>query len=127
VRTVRTMPYPGFPTDIQPPVTAMLCAAAGTSVVIETIFESRFRYAGELTRFGAKIRTEGRMAVVEGVERLFPAQAAAPDLRGGAALVLAALAAEGESRVSDVRHIDRGYQNLEQTLQALRADITRID
>ncbi len=126
VRTVRTMPYPGFPTDIQPPVTAMLCRAQGTSVVIETIFESRFKFVGGLTRFGANIRTDGRMAVVEGVKKLSGANVVTPDLRGGAALVLAALSAEGESRIEDVRHIDRGYADFARTLSRLSADIKRI-
>ena len=126
VKTVRTMPYPGFPTDIQPPVTAMLCVSRGTSVVIETIFESRYKYVGELVRFGAKIRVDGRMAVVEGAERLYAANTLTPDLRGGAALVLAALAAEGESRVDEIRHIDRGYEDFSKTLSALGADVRRI-
>ena len=127
VKTVRTMPYPGFPTDIQPPVTAMLCVSRGTSVVIETIFESRYKYVGELVRFGAKIRVDGRMAVVEGADRLYAADTVTPDLRGGAALVLAALAAEGESTVHDIRHIDRGYEDFSRTLAALNADVRRTE
>lgn len=127
VKTVRTMPYPGFPTDIQPPVAAMLCRASGTSVMIETIFESRYKYIGELIRFGAKVRVDGRMAVIDGVERLYPANAVTPDLRGGAALVLAALSAAGESTITDIKHIDRGYENLERTLTALSAEIKRND
>ena len=127
IRTVRTMPYPGFPTDIQPPVTAMLSVASGTSVVIETIFESRYKYVGELTRFGARIRTDGRMAVVEGVPRLSAANVQTPDLRGGAALVLAALAAPGRSTVTDIKHVDRGYEALERTLGALGADMQRTE
>ena len=127
VRTVRTMPYPGFPTDIQPPVTAMLSLAAGTSVVIETIFESRYKYIGELVRYGARIRTDGRVAVVEGVEKLYAANARTPDLRGGAALVLASLAASGTSTVTNIKHIDRGYEALERTLGALGADIQRTE
>lgn len=127
VRTVRTMPYPGFPTDIQPPITAMLCLAQGTGVMIETIFESRFKFIGELVRFGANIRVDGRMAVVEGVPKLYAANVLAPDLRGGAALVIAALAAEGQSTVEDVRHIDRGYERLERTLQSLNARIERTE
>ena len=127
VPTVRTMPYPGFPTDIQPPVTAMLSRAQGTSMIIETIFESRFKFIGELTRFGANIRTDGRSAVVDGVERLSAASVLMPDLRGGAALVLAALSAEGESTVGDIRHTDRGYEGFERTLSELSADITRTD
>ncbi len=123
VRTVRTMPYPGFPTDIQAPVTAALTLAGGTSVVIETIFESRFKYIGELVRFGAKIRADGRMAVVQGVDALYAANAVTPDLRGGAALTLAALAAEGESRISEIRHIRRGYEDFDGVLRGLGADI----
>ena len=126
IPTVRTMPYPGFPTDIQPPVTAMLCRAQGTSVIVETIFENRFKFIGELTRFGAKIRTYDRTAVVDGVPKLCGASVVTPDLRGGAALVLAALSAEGESTVENVRHIDRGYESFAQTLSRLSADI-RID
>ena len=127
VKNVRTMPYPGFPTDFQPPVTAMLCTAQGASVVIETIFESRYRYVSELTRFGANVRVDGRMAVIEGVPQMYAANVVVPDLRGGAALVLAALAAQGESTIHDVRLIDRGYACLEQTLQSLSAHIQRIE
>ena len=127
VKTVRTMPYPGFPTDFQAPVTALLSVAAGTSVVIETIFESRFKYIGELVRFGAKIRVDGRMAVVTGVDRLVPAKAVTPDLRGGAALVLAALSADGESEIRNISHIERGYEAFDRTLGALQADIRIAD
>ena len=127
IQTVRTMPYPGFPTDIQPPVTALLSRAKGVSVIIETIFESRFKFIGELRRFGAKIRTDGRMAVVEGVPRFIGADVVTPDLRGGAALVLAALSAEGGSTVRDIRHIDRGYADLSHTLSLLNADIRRTE
>ncbi|MBQ7638043.1 MAG: UDP-N-acetylglucosamine 1-carboxyvinyltransferase, partial [Clostridia bacterium] len=127
VKTVRTMPYPGFPTDIQPPVAAMLCRAEGVSVIIETIFENRFKYIGGLSRFGARVRAEGRLAVIDGTDRLYPAKVETPDLRGGAALVLAALSAEGESVVSGVRHIDRGYEDLERTLCSLSAEIKRTD
>jgi len=127
VNTVRTMPYPGFPTDIQPPVAAMLCKAPGTSVMIETIFESRYKYIGELIRFGARVRVDGRMAVIDGAEKLYPANAVTPDLRGGAALVLAALSAPGESEITDIKHIDRGYENIERTLSGLCAVIKRIE
>ncbi len=123
VKTVRTMPYPGFPTDFQAPVTALLSTAAGTSVVIETIFESRFKYIGELIRFGAKIRVDGRMAVITGVDRLVAAKADTPDLRGGAALVLAALCAEGESEIRGIHHIERGYEAPDATLRELHADV----
>ena len=123
VPTLRTMPYPGFPTDFQAPATAMLCTASGTGVVIETIFESRFKYIGELVRFGAKINVDGRMAVVTGVPRLSAANVVTPDLRGGAALVLAALAAAGESEIREIHPIERGYEALPDTLAALGADI----
>ena len=127
VKLIRTMPYPGFPTDMQAPVAAMLTTAQGTSVIIETIFENRYKYIGELVRFGAKIRVDGRMAVIEGVERLYGAQAVTPDLRGGAALIVAGLAAEGVTRISGVRHIERGYESPETVLSGLSAVIKRIE
>ena len=127
IKTIRTMPYPGFPTDIQAPVVSMLSIAQGTSVIIETIFESRYKYIGELARMGAKIRVDGRMAVVEGVSEFHGASVITPDLRGGAALVLAGLAAKGQTEISEIKHIDRGYEKLEQTLQKLSADIKRVD
>lgn len=127
VKLIRTMPYPGFPTDIGAPVAALLTRAKGTSVIIETIFENRFRYAGELIRLGAKIRVDGRMAVIEGVSRLHGVGVQATDLRGGAALMIAALSAEGESRITEIRHIERGYESPEEILSALSAKIKRID
>ncbi|MCD8144622.1 MAG: UDP-N-acetylglucosamine 1-carboxyvinyltransferase [Oscillospiraceae bacterium] len=125
VRPIRTQPYPGFPTDAQPPVMAALTLAAGTTLFVETIFENRFRHAGELARMGADIRVVGRVAVVTGVQQLSGAAVEAADLRGGAALVVAALAARGESRISGLAHIDRGYSGLEDTLTLLGADIRR--
>lgn len=125
VKLIRTMPYPGFPTDIQAPVAAMLTVADGASVIIETIFENRFKYIGELVRFGAKIRVDGRMAVVDGVKTLYGANVIAPDLRGGAALMIAGLAAEGVTRVSGSRHIERGYEAPETVLRGLSAEIKR--
>ena len=127
IKTIRTMPYPGFPTDIQAPVVSMLSIAQGTSVVIETIFESRYKYIGELARMGAKIRVDGRMAVIEGVREFHGVPVITPDLRGGAALVLAGLAAKGQTVISQIKHIDRGYEKLEQTLRKLSADIKRVD
>ena len=121
------MPYPGFPTDIGAPVAALLTKAKGTSVIIETIFENRFKYVGELIRLGAKIRVDGRMAVIEGVERLHGVGVQSTDLRGGAALMIAALSAEGESRISEIRHIERGYESPEKILSELSAKIKRID
>ncbi|MBQ6119521.1 MAG: UDP-N-acetylglucosamine 1-carboxyvinyltransferase [Clostridia bacterium] len=127
VKMIRTMPYPGFPTDIQPPVAAMLTVADGASVIIETIFENRFKYIGELVRFGARIRVDGRMAVIDGVERLYGANVIAPDLRGGAALMIAGLSAEGKTRISGIRHIDRGYEAPEEVFSGLSADVKRIE
>ncbi len=124
--TVRTLPYPGFPTDGAAPLVAVACGAKGTSVFIETIFENRYRYVDELTRMGARIRVDGRVAVVEGVPRLQGASVACTDLRGGAALVVAALAATGETRITNLCHLDRGYENLEGCLRAVGADITRL-
>ena len=124
--TIRTMPYPGFPTDIQAPFTALCTTAEGTSVFVETIFENRFRHVSELMRLGANIKTEGRVCVVEGVPRLSGAKVCAADLRGGAALVTAALAAEGTSEISGLTYIDRGYESLESTLRSVGADIKRV-
>lgn len=127
VRPIRTAPYPGFPTDAQPPVLAALCTAEGTSVFVETIFENRFRHCGELLRMGADIRVEGRVAVICGVKRLQGTLVHAPDLRGGAALVVAALGAEGASKITGLSHIDRGYSRLPQDLRQLGANICRRD
>ena len=126
VKMTRTMPYPGFPTDVQAPLSAMLTVADGTSVIVENIFESRYKHAGELVRFGAKISVEGRTEVIEGVPYLTGVHTVAPDLRGGFALVLAGLAAHGETTVCGVEHIDRGYEAPELVLQTLGADIKRI-
>lgn len=126
VGTVRTMPYPGFPTDAQALITALLCKAEGTSVIVETIFENRFHHVGELVRMGARIKVEGRVAIIEGTQRLYGANVMAADLRGGAALVLAGLAAQGTTTVSNIRLIDRGYQEIEKALSLLGADIERI-
>ena len=126
VKTVRTMPYPGFPTDVQAPLTAMLSVADGTSVVVENIFECRYKHVSELIRLGAKINVEGRTAVIEGVPYLTGASVVSPDLRGGFALVIAGLAAKGETIISGVEHIDRGYESPEKLLSLLGADIKRI-
>lgn len=123
---VKTMPYPGFPTDMQQPMAAVLTLADGVSVVEETIYESRIGHVPELNRMGAKIRLEGRSAVITGVEHLKGANLEASDLRAGAALSLAALAAEGESYIRNVHFIDRGYQDFESQLRSLGAVIERI-
>lgn len=125
VKTVRTMPYPGFPTDAQAPVMAMTCLADGTSVFIENIFENRYKHASELLRMGARIKVEGRVAVVEGVPVLSGAPVECTDLRGGAALVVAALAAEGETEITGLHHLDRGYEALETCLTEAGAVIHR--
>jgi UDP-N-acetylglucosamine 1-carboxyvinyltransferase len=122
---IKTLPYPGFPTDLQAPMLAMLTLAKGTSIITETIFENRFKHVDELTRMGAKIKVEGRTAVIRGVARLTGAVVAAHDLRAGAAMVLAALAAEGNSEIENVFHIDRGYEALECRLKELGASIRR--
>lgn len=123
---IKTMPYPGFPTDMQQPMAAALTLAEGTSVVEETIYESRIGHIPELNRMGAKIRLEGRSAIISGVNKLRGATVEASDLRAGASLVLAGLAAEGETRVRNIHFIDRGYEDLEQNLRALGANIVRV-
>ena len=123
--TIRTMPYPGFPTDIQAPFTALCTTAEGTSVFVENIFENRYRHVPELIRLGASIKVEGRVAVVQGVRRLSGAKLCAGELRGGAALVTAALAAEGTTEITGVGYIDRGYESIEKALRSVGADIVR--
>ncbi len=124
--TVKTMPYPGFPTDLQQPISALLTTARGVSIIEENIFEDRFKHLTQLQRMGAHTRVTGRVALIEGVASLGGADVVASDLRAGAALVIAALAAQGETRLSGVWHIDRGYDRLEEKLKQLHADIRRI-
>ena len=124
---IKTLPYPGFPTDMQAQFMALTTICQGTSVVTETVFENRFMHVDEFKRMGAKIRIEGRSAIVEGVPRLKGASVNATDLRAGAALVLAGLVAEGETEVGYLYHIDRGYDNLVLKLQRLGADIVRVN
>lgn len=127
VGPVQTAPYPGFPTDAQAVLMAALLRSRGATVFEENIFENRYRHVDELIRMGASIRVSGRVAVVTGVERLHGAPVRCTDLRGGAALCVAALAAEGETRVSQICHIDRGYEDLARDLRALGADAERVD
>ena len=127
VRPIRTAPYPGFPTDAQAILMAALLRCRGAAVFEENLFSSRYRHVDELARMGADIRVSGRTAVVLGVERLHGAAVRCTDLRGGAALCAAALAAEGETSISDITHIDRGYQSIEDDLAALGADIRRVE
>ncbi|MGQ9523357.1 MAG: UDP-N-acetylglucosamine 1-carboxyvinyltransferase [Armatimonadota bacterium] len=124
---ITATPHPGFPTDVHPPMAALLSVADGTAVITETVFERRFRYAAELQRMGADITVSGQTAVVRGVKRLTGAQVVAPDLRAGAALVLAGLVAEGETEITGLEHIDRGYECLVGKLKALGAEIVRWD
>jgi UDP-N-acetylglucosamine 1-carboxyvinyltransferase len=124
---VKTLPYPGFPTDMQPQITAVLARAHGTSTILESIFENRFRYVSELARMGAEIEVKGNMAMVSGVDRLLGANVNAPDLRAGAALVIAALAADGISTISDIKYIQRGYEHFEEKLESLGAKIALVD
>lgn len=123
VPTIRTLVYPGFPTDAGPALIAMLSLAQGTTVFVENIFENRFRYVDELNRLGTKIKVEGRVAVIDGVDRLSAATCSCTDLRGGAALVIAALAAGGTTEIENIHHIRRGYEDIEGRLTALGAAI----
>lgn len=125
IRIIKTMPYPGFPTDAQAVTMAALCKANGTSVFEENIFENRYRHVDELLRMGANIKVVGKAAVVEGVNKLYGAKVAATDLRGGAALVIAAIDAEGITEISEIKHIDRGYDSIEDVLSSVGARIYR--
>lgn len=126
--SVKTQVYPGFPTDLQQPLTALLTVASGTSIVTETIYESRFRFLDELRRMGANVRTvENATAIVEGVEKLYGARVHATDLRAGAAMIIAGLMAEGDTVIDNVHHIMRGYERIDEKLRSLGADIRYID
>ena len=124
---IKTLPYPGYPTDMQPQITVALGLASGISIVTESIFESRFKYVDELTRMGANIKVEGSTAIIEGVERYTGATVSAPDLRAGAALVIAALTAEGYSTVEEIKYIERGYEDFDIKLRELGAQIEKVD
>ncbi len=125
LKLVRSLPYPGFPTDAAAPLLAAMTTADGVSVFVETIFENRYKFVDELRRLGALIKTEGRVAVVEGIPRLQAAAVHCTDLRGGAALTVAALAAEGTTKIAELHHLDRGYYELCRELQGLGATVTR--
>lgn len=124
---IKTLPYPGFPTDMQPQMATALALATGTSMVVESIFENRFRYCDELARMGANIKVEGNVAVVTGVSGFTGANVNAPDLRAGAALVLAGLAAEGFTTVNEIKYIQRGYEHFEEKLRQLGAEISLVE
>ncbi|MEG2200282.1 MAG: UDP-N-acetylglucosamine 1-carboxyvinyltransferase, partial [Anaerovorax sp.] len=126
VDCIKTQPYPGFPTDMQSQFLSAMTVAKGTGIITETIFENRFKQVDQLRKMGAKISVEGRNAIVTGVPYLTGARVCAKDLRGGASLVLAALVAEGETKIEDIFHIDRGYENMEEKLLRMCADIVRI-
>ena len=123
---IMTLPYPGFPTDLQPQVTLLLNMAEGVSTITEGVWDSRFQYADELKRMGAKIKVEGRIAVIDGANVLSGAPVKATDLRAGAAMVMAGLVAKGYTEVSNIKYIDRGYENFVHKLNSLGADITRV-
>ena len=123
---VKTLPHPGFPTDMQPQITTLLTLAEGTSIVTESIFDNRFKYVDQLRRMGADISVDGRVAVIEGTGRLMGAPVRATDLRAGVALVIAGLAAVGTTEVEDIYHVERGYEDLEKKLRSLGADIRKI-
>lgn len=125
VKKILTMPYPGFPTDAQPMIMAALCKSKGTSMFVENIFENRYKHVDELVKMGADIKVEGKVAIVEGVNKLYGASVSATDLRGGAALVVAALAADGLTTVNEIHHIDRGYDDIEKALSSVGANIVR--
>ena len=123
--SIKTMPHPGFPTDMQPQMAALLTLANGTSIITESMFDNRFRYVEELRRMGADISVDGKVAVVEGIDCLTGAPVKATDLRGGAALIIAALAAHGITEIEDIYHIERGYENMEKKLVSLGANIIK--
>ena len=124
---VKTMPHPGFPTDMQPQITVCLSLAEGTSIVTEGVWDHRFRYIGELRRMGARVQVDGKVAIVEGVEHLRGCQVKACDLRAGAAMVIAGLAAEGTTTISDIKYVERGYENIVSKLRALGADFSKVE
>ncbi len=123
---VKTLPYPGFPTDMHPQMTALLCLADGVSYVNESVFENRFRYVEELKRMGARIKVDGRILVIEGGTPLKPAPVMATDLRGGVAVLIAALTCDGKTEISEIKYIERGYDNICEKLRALGADIEKV-
>ena len=124
---VKTMPYPGFPTDMQPQIAAVLCLAEGTSVLTEGVWDNRYRYTNEFRRMGAKIQVDGKIAIIEGVDSLTGAPVEACDLRAGAAMVVAGLAAHGTTEVSNIKHIERGYEDIVGKLSGVGADIRMVE
>ena len=123
---IKTLPYPGFPTDLQPQMGVVLSIAEGTSIINESIWDSRFQYTAELNKMGAKISAQGKTAYFEGVEKLTSAPVYSTDLRAGAALIIAGIVAEGETEVYNLEHIDRGYEDIESKFRNLGANINRV-
>jgi UDP-N-acetylglucosamine 1-carboxyvinyltransferase len=123
---VKTLPYPGFPTDLQQPMTTLLAASKGRSIVNESIFEARFKHVDELKRMGANIKVEGKIAVIEGIDKLSGADVIATDLRAGAAMVIAGLIADGTTTITNIKHIDRGYEKIEEKFNLLGGSVKRI-
>ena len=123
---IKTLPYPGFPTDLQPQMGVVLATANGTSIINESIWESRFQYTAELNNMGAKITPQGKTAIFEGVDELFGAPVYSTDLRAGAALIIAGIIADGETELYNLHHIDRGYENIEEKFRKLGANIKRV-
>lgn len=120
---IKTMPYPGFPTDMQSVFASMLVTAKGTSIIVENIFENRYKYVNELRKMGAKITVEGKICIIKGIRKIYGAKVKAEDLRGGASLVLAGLVAKGKTEISNVKYILRGYEDLDKKLSSLGAKI----
>jgi len=125
--SIKTLPYPGFPTDLQPQMGVVMSLADGTSMITESIWDSRFQYTEELNKMGAKITSQGKVAIFEGVDKLVGAPVYATDLRAGAALIIAGIVAEGITSIYDIHHIDRGYENIEEKFRALGANIQRVN
>jgi UDP-N-acetylglucosamine 1-carboxyvinyltransferase len=121
------MPYPGFPTDMQPQIAAVLCLAEGTSVLTEGVWANRYRYTEEFRRLGANIQVDGKIAIIEGVEKITGAPMEACDLRAGAAMIIAGLAAEGVSEITNIKHIERGYEDIIEKLSGIGADIKVVE
>ena len=124
---IKTMPYPGFPTDLQPQMGVVLATANGTSIINESIWESRFQYTAELNKMGANITAQGKTAIFEGVDELFGAPVYSTDLRAGAALIVAGVSANGVTEVYNLGHIDRGYENIEEKFRKIGANIKRVN
>lgn len=124
---VKTMPHPGFPTDMQPQMAVLLSVANGTSLLSESVWDNRFQYVGQLTRMGANIQVDGKLAVIDGVDELTGVKVKATDLRAGAAMIIAGLIANGETVIEDIKYIDRGYEDVVRKFAALGADIKRAE